>query len=323
MPGSPGRSRGDVLDCAQRSRKEVLSDGCHCVAQLLACMQPVPREHLALAERSCCRSARPRVCCSRFWPRVPSGATDSCTPRPSRRRSSRSSTTASSPTVLYPIKSGKEATVYCCRGGRELRRPTGRRQGLQAARVPLVPRRRDLSRRPRHPRQARRPSRQPSAPVRPEGPVARCGPNHEWEILKHAARGRRRRAEPLAHSAGAHPAGVHRRRRSGAPSAQDCRSAAAKQPKRLFERLLDNVQLWLAYDIVHGDLSAYNVLYRPTRPVVIDFPQAVDPRFNTQRVSTAARATSRTWRGYFARSASSATRSRWPNATGRSGSGRR
>jgi RIO kinase 1 len=32
---------------------------------------------------------------------------------------------------------------------------------------------------------------------------------------------------------------------------------------------------------VHGDLSPYNVLYREGRPIIIDFPQAVDPRFNS------------------------------------------
>ena len=55
------------------------------------------------------------------------------------------------------------------------------------------------------------------------------------------------------------------------------------EAETLFDRLLDNVQLWLAYNIIHGDLSAYNVLYRGERdaPMVIDFPQAIDPRFNT------------------------------------------
>ena len=51
------------------------------------------------------------------------------------------------------------------------------------------------------------------------------------------------------------------------------------------QRLLENIQLWLAYDIVHADLSEYNVLVWRGRPVVIDFPQAVDPRFNRNAYS--------------------------------------
>ena len=46
------------------------------------------------------------------------------------------------------------------------------------------------------------------------------------------------------------------------------------------ERLLWNVELFLSYNVVHADLSPFNVLYANGRPVVIDFPQAVDPRFN-------------------------------------------
>jgi len=54
------------------------------------------------------------------------------------------------------------------------------------------------------------------------------------------------------------------------------------EAETLFDRLLDNVQLWLAYNIIHGDLSPYNVLYRgESDALVIDFPQAIDPRFNT------------------------------------------
>ena len=48
----------------------------------------------------------------------------------------------------------------------------------------------------------------------------------------------------------------------------------------MLDELLRQVELFLARDVVHGDLSEYNVLVWEGRPVVIDFPQAVDPRFN-------------------------------------------
>ncbi len=45
----------------------------------------------------------------------------------------------------------------------------------------------------------------------------------------------------------------------------------------LFERVLWNVDLMLSERRVHGDLSAYNILYWQDQPTIIDFPQAVDP----------------------------------------------
>jgi RIO kinase 1 len=48
----------------------------------------------------------------------------------------------------------------------------------------------------------------------------------------------------------------------------------------LFQRLLNNVELCLALNRIHGDLSPHNVLYWQGEPRIIDFPQAVDPRFN-------------------------------------------
>lgn len=49
---------------------------------------------------------------------------------------------------------------------------------------------------------------------------------------------------------------------------------------RLFDRLVENLQLLLSCDLIHGDLSPFNILYHDGRLKIIDFPQAVDPRFN-------------------------------------------
>ena len=58
---------------------------------------------------------------------------------------------------------------------------------------------------------------------------------------------------------------------------------------RLFQRLLENIELWLACNRVHGDLSPHNVLYWQGDIKVIDFPQATDPRFNSSAAELLAR----------------------------------
>ena len=49
---------------------------------------------------------------------------------------------------------------------------------------------------------------------------------------------------------------------------------------RYFGHVLDNVRIMLSEDLVHGDLSPYNILVWKDRPWIIDMPQAVDVRFN-------------------------------------------
>jgi RIO kinase 1 len=48
----------------------------------------------------------------------------------------------------------------------------------------------------------------------------------------------------------------------------------------LFERVIRNVDLLLSKDRVHGDLSAYNILYWDGKITLIDFPQVVSPEMN-------------------------------------------
>jgi RIO kinase 1 len=54
-------------------------------------------------------------------------------------------------------------------------------------------------------------------------------------------------------------------------------SLDSEEVRQLFERLLHNVEIMLAHGIVHGDLSAYNVLYWEGKITLIDFPQVVSP----------------------------------------------
>jgi len=52
------------------------------------------------------------------------------------------------------------------------------------------------------------------------------------------------------------------------------------QTNILFERILRKIDLMLGLGIVHGDFSAYNILYMTDRPFLIDFPQVVAPQEN-------------------------------------------
>ena len=48
----------------------------------------------------------------------------------------------------------------------------------------------------------------------------------------------------------------------------------------LFQRVLRNIEIMLANHLVHGDLSAYNILYWDGSITLIDFPQVIDPEVN-------------------------------------------
>jgi len=50
----------------------------------------------------------------------------------------------------------------------------------------------------------------------------------------------------------------------------------------LFKKIIKNIQQMFNLDIVHGDLSAYNILVWHDQPVIIDFPQHIDPCNHSQ-----------------------------------------
>jgi RIO kinase 1 len=64
-----------------------------------------------------------------------------------------------------------------------------------------------------------------------------------------------------------------------APALKDIRLDPV-EARQHFESLLLDIEIWLANDRVHGDLSPYNILYWQGQLVTIDFPQAADPTSN-------------------------------------------
>ena len=57
-------------------------------------------------------------------------------------------------------------------------------------------------------------------------------------------------------------------------------SLTQEQAARVCDEILESIESMLAQNLVHGDLSPYNVLYWDETPFVIDLPQALDPRVN-------------------------------------------
>jgi RIO kinase 1 len=65
-----------------------------------------------------------------------------------------------------------------------------------------------------------------------------------------------------------------------APQLHRYRFASGAEGEELLEQSLRAIELMLFRDVVHGDLSSFNLLVWQGRIVVIDLPQAVDPKKN-------------------------------------------
>lgn len=65
-----------------------------------------------------------------------------------------------------------------------------------------------------------------------------------------------------------------------APTLNDV-DLSTQEARALFDRVLHNIDLMLAHNLIHADLSAYNILYWEGDIVLIDFPQAIRPQENS------------------------------------------
>ena len=178
--------------------------------------------------------------------------------------------------VLYVVRSGKEATVYCCRGS------TG---DLVAAKVY-----RPLERRNFHNDAIYQPGHDAALSRRDKLALhkkTRHGRDVQYGIWIHAEY----QTLQMLYEAGAdvpqvfsHSNGAILMEYFGDEEAAAPMLSRVTIPRegadKLLRKIIDNVTLWLKNDLVHGDLSPYNLLFWQERIVAIDFPQAVDARIN-------------------------------------------
>ncbi len=185
--------------------------------------------------------------------------------------------------VVGLIKTGKEASVYCCRAGDALdaglvaaKVYRGQQYRFKNDAVYQESRARELGIRGRNLRAFEK-RRHSSAGREVQGHTWR---SREYETLATLYNAGGDVPRPIAASSDALLLEYFGDEDEAAQQLNRVR-LPADEAGPLFQRLMHNVELMLACDRVHGDLSPHNVLYWQGDVRVIDFPQAVDSRFNS------------------------------------------
>lgn len=202
--------------------------------------------------------------------------------------------------VVRPIKSGKEAVVYCCHADASLGRD------LVAAKVYRPLETRSFKRDTVYQQGRDRGSRPDARVLRALGKKTQHGRTHKFSAwIAHEMK----TLETL-HAAGADvPEPIERNGPvilmeyfgdidNPAPVLLGVDLDTGEAP-RLYADILRNVELFLVHHRVHADLSAYNMLYWNGAVTIIDFPQSVDPRYNDDAFDLLVRDL-KTVNGYFA-----------------------
>ena len=189
--------------------------------------------------------------------------------------------------VLSVVKSGKEATVYCCAahpstGLEYVAAKVYRPRMFRSLRNDAVYRasRPQVDAQGREGRGARRWNATAKETERGRAAMVSAWIRYEYETQRLLYDAGADTPRPLAQSGNA----VLMEYIGGGPGepAPLLREVTLERAKAipLFERVLRNIELWLACDRIHGDLSSYNMLYWDGAITIIDFAQAVDPRYN-------------------------------------------
>jgi RIO kinase 1 len=181
--------------------------------------------------------------------------------------------------VLRIVKTGKEASVHLCRAN-----PSTTGQELLALKVYHPLNRRDFRDesiyrdgewiKERRIRVALEKKTRFGREVQGSLWVSR-----EWETLRALADGGAPVPRPLAATDDAILMTYVGDEARAAPQLRSYRPDA-DEAEELFRQVVRAIELMLYRNVIHGDLSAYNVLVWDGKAIVIDLPQAVDPRKN-------------------------------------------
>lgn len=195
--------------------------------------------------------------------------------------------------VLALVKGGKEASVYCCEAHPTLG------TGLLAAKV-YRPRMFRNLRNDKMYRQGReillaggypagRDSGYIERAIRNRTPFGQQAAHTSWLMYEFTALERLYEAgaavpRPIAPSPNAILMSYHGDEHMAAPTLNTV-DLQPDEAEELFQQVLLNIELMLQHDLIHGDLSAYNILYwvsgdSQSEITLIDFPQVVNLRSN-------------------------------------------
>ena len=186
-------------------------------------------------------------------------------------------------TILYPVKGGKEAAVYCCqtaegellaakvyrpRRDRAMRNQAQYQIGRDFLGTPGAPRRKAA---------VRRATKRRSKYARELQDSSWIAHEHESMSALHAAGGSV--PKPVARTSSVLLMEYVGDADAAAPALNET-TLSLTAAHRAFDEIIQNVELLLKLDRVHADLSAHNVLFWENHAVLIDFPQVVDARFH-------------------------------------------
>lgn len=178
--------------------------------------------------------------------------------------------------VLYRVKGGKEAQVYCCKAA------DGLGVDLIAAKIYRPRRNRAMKnysvyQQGRHITSDKRQLRALKKKTRAGKAVEdQAWLKHEFDTMLTLYNAGADVPRPFERSGNSILMEYIGDTQSAAPLLKEV-TLEPDEVRPLFDRCMQNIETLLACDSIHGDLSAFNILYWQGQIILIDFPQAVDP----------------------------------------------